>query len=134
MQSGFSMTEPENAGSDPRSIRTSAVREGDEWVINGHKWFTSNGLEADFFIVMCRAAESADDDRPGRMVQIIVPTSTPGRDHRAGHRNLGQRQRRTTARCATTTCAFRSRTRWDRWATATAPPRTGSAPAASSTA
>jgi acyl-CoA dehydrogenase len=78
MQSGYSMTEPENAGSDPRSIRTSAVRQGDEWVINGHKWFTSNGLAADFFIVMCRAAESSDDDRPGRMVQIIVPTSTPG--------------------------------------------------------
>jgi acyl-CoA dehydrogenase len=78
MQSGFSMTEPDNAGSDPRSIQTSAVREGDEWVINGHKWFTSNGLAADFFIVMCRAAESADDDRPGRMVQVIVPTSTPG--------------------------------------------------------
>ena len=78
MQSGFSMTEPENAGSDPRSIRTSAVREGDEWVINGHKWFTSNGLEADFFIVMCRAAEPGSEDRPGRMMQIIVPTSTPG--------------------------------------------------------
>ena len=78
MQSGFSMTEPENAGSDPRSIQTTAVREGDEWVINGHKWFTSNGLAADFFIVMCRAKESADDEGPGRMVQIIVPTSTPG--------------------------------------------------------
>jgi acyl-CoA dehydrogenase len=78
MQSGFSMTEPENAGSDPRSIRTTAVREGDEWVINGHKWFTSNGLEADFFIVMCRAGEADDDDRPGRMMQVIVPTSTPG--------------------------------------------------------
>jgi acyl-CoA dehydrogenase len=78
MQSGFSMTEPDNAGSDPRSIQTSAVREGDEWVINGHKWFTSNGLAADFFIVMCRAAETAEDDRPGRMMQVIVPTSTPG--------------------------------------------------------
>jgi acyl-CoA dehydrogenase len=78
MQSGFSMTEPENAGSDPRSIRTTAVREGDEWVINGHKWFTSNGLAADFFIVMCRAAEPGDEDRPGRMMQIIVPTSNPG--------------------------------------------------------
>jgi acyl-CoA dehydrogenase len=78
MQSGFSMTEPENPGSDPRSIRTSAVREGNEWVINGHKWFTSNGLAADFFIVMCRAAEAGDDDRPGRMMQVIVPTSTPG--------------------------------------------------------
>ena len=78
MQSGFSMTEPENAGSDPRSIQTTAVPQGDEWVINGHKWFTSNGLAADFFIVMCRAKESADDESPGRMVQIIVPTSTPG--------------------------------------------------------
>jgi acyl-CoA dehydrogenase len=78
MQSGFSMTEPENAGSDPRSIRTSAVREGDEWVINGHKWFTSNGLDADFFIVMCRAAEAGGDDRPGQMMQVIVPTSNPG--------------------------------------------------------
>ena len=78
MQSGFSMTEPENAGSDPRSIQTTAIREGDEWVINGHKWFTSNGLAADFFIVMCRAKESKDDDGPGRMVQIIVPTSNPG--------------------------------------------------------
>jgi acyl-CoA dehydrogenase len=78
MQSGFSMTEPENAGSDPRSIKTTAVREGDEWVINGHKWFTSNGLAADFFIVMCRVQEGNDDDKPGRMAQIIVPTSTPG--------------------------------------------------------
>jgi acyl-CoA dehydrogenase len=77
MQSGFSMTEPENAGSDPRSIKTTAVREGDQWVINGHKWFTSNGLAADFFIVMCRAGE-ADGERPGRMMQVIVPTSTPG--------------------------------------------------------
>ena len=78
MQSGFSMTEPENAGSDPRSIQTTAIREGDEWVINGHKWFTSNGLAADFFIVMCRAKESKDEEGPGRMVQVIVPTSTPG--------------------------------------------------------
>jgi acyl-CoA dehydrogenase len=78
MQSGFSMTEPENAGSDPRSIQTTAVREGDDWVINGHKWFTSNGLAADFFIVMCRAGESGDEEKPGRMMQVIVPTSTPG--------------------------------------------------------
>src|SRR5271166_2261221 len=80
MESGFSMTEPENAGSDPRSLTTTAVRNGDEWVINGHKWFTSNGKAADFFIVMCRAAESGEEGRPGRMVQIIVPTDTPGVD------------------------------------------------------
>jgi len=54
LESGFSMTEPDTAGSDPRSLQTSARRDGDEWVINGHKWFTSNGIRADFFIVMCR--------------------------------------------------------------------------------
>ncbi len=82
MESGFSMTEPHNPGSDPRSLTTSAVRDGDEWVINGHKWFTSNGLAADFFIVMCRVAESIEqaEARQGSMAQIIVPTSTPGVD------------------------------------------------------
>ncbi|HET6809869.1 MAG TPA: acyl-CoA dehydrogenase family protein [Acidimicrobiales bacterium] len=79
MESGFSMTEPENAGSDPRSLTTRAVREGDHWVINGHKWFTSNGKEADFFIVMCRAEDASGElGRSGQMVQIIVPTDTPG--------------------------------------------------------
>jgi len=79
MQSGFSMTEPDNAGSDPRSIKTTATREGDEWVINGHKWFTSNGFRADFFIVMCRTEDpTAPAERDGRMTQIIVPTDTPG--------------------------------------------------------
>jgi acyl-CoA dehydrogenase len=78
MESGFSMTEPQNAGSDPRSLTTTAVEEGDDWVINGHKWFTSNGLRADFFIVMCRAVEAGADPTKGPMVQIIVPTSSPG--------------------------------------------------------
>ena len=78
-QSGFSMTEPDSPGSDPRSLRTRAVLDGDEWVINGHKWFTSNGHAADFFIVMCR---TEDDDGAGarneKMTQIIVPKNTPG--------------------------------------------------------
>ncbi|HET9731232.1 MAG TPA: acyl-CoA dehydrogenase family protein [Acidimicrobiales bacterium] len=79
MESGFSMTEPENPGSDPRSLKTSAVRDGDHWVINGHKWFTSNGKAADFFIVMCRAEDATGETgRSGQMVQIIVPTDTPG--------------------------------------------------------
>ncbi len=79
IQSGFSMTEPHTPGSDPRSLQTTARKDGDEWVINGHKWFTSNGRRADFLIVMCR---TEDPDKPaaenGRMTQIIVPTSTPG--------------------------------------------------------
>jgi acyl-CoA dehydrogenase len=77
MESGFSMTEPDSAGSDPRALTTTATRDGDSWVINGHKWFTSNGLAADFFIVMCRVVD-ADADRPGRMAQVIVPSDTPG--------------------------------------------------------
>jgi acyl-CoA dehydrogenase len=72
MESGFSMTEPNNAGSDPRSIQTTATRDGDSWVIDGHKWFTSNGIAADFFIVMCRVADT------DQMIQIIVPAATKG--------------------------------------------------------
>ncbi len=79
MESGFSMTEPDRAGSDPRSLATEAIREGDEWVINGHKWFTSNGWAADFFIVMCRAEDpSGEFARNGQMTQIIVPAHQPG--------------------------------------------------------
>jgi acyl-CoA dehydrogenase len=78
-ESGFSMTEPDSAGSDPRSIKTTARRDGDEWVINGHKWFTSNGKRADFFIVMCRTEDpDGPADRNGKMTQIIVPKETPG--------------------------------------------------------
>ena len=78
MQSCFAMTEPDSPGSDPRSIRTRAVHEGDEWVINGHKWFSSNAKRADFAIVMCRTEDASDTDVNGRMTQIIVPTNTPG--------------------------------------------------------
>ncbi len=79
LESGFSMTEPEHAGSDPRSITTEAVRDGDHWVINGHKWFTSNGVDADFFIVMCRAVDPSGEYGPsGRMAQVIVPADTAG--------------------------------------------------------
>jgi acyl-CoA dehydrogenase len=79
LESGFSMTEPDNAGSDPRSIKTTARRDGDEWVINGHKWFTSNGKRADFLVVMCRTDDpDGPAERNGKMTQIIVPTAAPG--------------------------------------------------------
>ncbi len=81
MQSCFAMTEPDQPGSDPRSIRTTAVRDGDEWVINGHKWFSSNAKSATFAIVMCRTEDANDADVNGRMTQIIVPTDTPGFNH-----------------------------------------------------
>ncbi|HTU36478.1 MAG TPA: acyl-CoA dehydrogenase family protein [Acidimicrobiales bacterium] len=78
LRSAFSMTEPETAGSDPTLLRTSAVRDGDEWVINGHKWFTSNGSVADFLIVM--AVTNPDVHPYQGSSMIIVPVSTPGVD------------------------------------------------------
>jgi acyl-CoA dehydrogenase len=78
MESGFSMTEPDQPGSDPRSLRTTARRDGSDWVINGHKWFTSNGKRADFFIVMCRTEGDGSTTQSGQMTQIIVPKDTPG--------------------------------------------------------
>ena len=79
MESGFSMTERDYAGSDPRSIKTEAVRDGEHWVINGHKWFTSNGIDANFFIVVCRANDPTGElGAPGQLTQIIVRTDTKG--------------------------------------------------------
>jgi acyl-CoA dehydrogenase len=52
VRSFFSMTEPDVSGSDPTSLRTRAVRDGDEWVIDGHKWFSSGAEGAAFGIVM----------------------------------------------------------------------------------
>jgi len=76
IRSCFSMTEPEVSGADPTGLRTRAVRDGDEWVINGHKWFTSGAIGATFAIVMCVSDPEAEPHR--RMSQIIVPADTPG--------------------------------------------------------
>ena len=73
--SGFSMTEP-NAGSDPTLIKTTAVKDGDEWVINGHKWFTTNGSVADFLIVMAVTNPEVHPYQGCSM--ILVPTNTEG--------------------------------------------------------
>jgi len=78
LRSAFSMTEPETAGSDPTLLRTRAVRDGDEWVINGHKWFTSNGSSADFLVLM--AITNPDVHPYQGTSMIIVPTDTPGVD------------------------------------------------------
>ena len=75
--SAFSMTEP-GAGADPTLITTRAVRDGDEWVINGHKWFTSNGSVSDFLIVM--VVTNPDVPAYQGCSMIIVPTDTPGVD------------------------------------------------------
>ena len=76
LHSAFSMTEPEVAGSDPTTLQTRAVKDGDEYVITGHKWFSSNASIADFLIVM---AVTDPDARPHqRASMFIVPADTPG--------------------------------------------------------
>ena len=77
LRSAFSMTEP-GAGADPTLIATSAVRDGEEWVINGHKWFTSNGSVADFLVVMC--VTNPDVHPYVGCSMILVPADTPGVD------------------------------------------------------
>lgn len=77
-RSCFSMTEPDTPGSDPTGLRTSAVRDGDEWVINGHKWFTSGAIGAKFAIAM--VVTNPDGQRHERASMIIVPTDAPGFD------------------------------------------------------
>jgi alkylation response protein AidB-like acyl-CoA dehydrogenase len=76
IHSCFSMTEPEVSGADPTNLQTTAVRDGDEFVINGHKWFTSGAIGAKFAIVMC--VTQPDQPPHRRMSQIIVPADTPG--------------------------------------------------------
>jgi acyl-CoA dehydrogenase len=76
LRSAFSMTEPDSAGSDPTLLQTTAVEDGDTWVINGHKWFSTNASVADFLIVM--AVTDPDAHRYQRASMLIVPVDTPG--------------------------------------------------------
>ncbi len=78
IRSCFSMTEPDVSGADPTGLQTRAVRDGDEWVIDGHKWFSSGAQGATFAIVMCVSDPDAAPHR--KMSQIIVPLDTVGVD------------------------------------------------------
>ena len=73
--STYSMTEPQ-AGSDPKEFTTRAELDGDEWVINGEKWFSSNARWASFFIVM--VITEPDNAPYQRHSMLIVPADTPG--------------------------------------------------------
>jgi acyl-CoA dehydrogenase len=77
LQSAFSMTEPAHgAGSDPKMLRTTAEKDGDEWILNGHKWWTSDGYNADFLLVMARTDL---DEHPYEGTSIfLVPTDLDG--------------------------------------------------------
>ncbi len=75
--SAFSMTEPpQGGGSDPKMIATVAKKDGDEWVIDGHKWWTTGGSEADVLIVMARTDQDAHPYSGTSM--FLVPTDTDG--------------------------------------------------------
>jgi acyl-CoA dehydrogenase len=75
LSSCYSMTEP-HAGADPTLFTTRAVLDGDEWVINGEKWFSSNARYAAFLIVM--AVSNPDVSAYKGMSMLVVPTDTPG--------------------------------------------------------
>ncbi|WP_029136466.1 acyl-CoA dehydrogenase family protein [Nakamurella lactea] len=77
-RSGFSMTEPDVASSDARNIRTSIVRDGDEYVINGRKWWTTGSADprCEILVVMGKSDPNADTYRQQSM--ILVPIDTPG--------------------------------------------------------
>jgi len=77
IHSCFSMTEPMHAGSNPLYMSTTAVKDGSDYIINGHKWFTSAYDGSSFAIVM--AITNPDAEKPHqRFSQIIVPTNAPG--------------------------------------------------------
>ena len=89
------MTEP-HAGADPTLFKTQAVKDGDEWVINGWKYFSSNAKTASFLIVM--AVTNPDVNPYKGMSMFLVPTDTPGINivrnvglcRRAGERGLAR--------------------------------------------
>src|SRR5262249_44645471 len=78
IRSCFSMTEPETAGSDPTLLQTGAERKGNDYIINGRKWFTSNAYHplCKIAIAMVVTDPSAEPHR--RASQILVPLGTPG--------------------------------------------------------
>ena len=91
VRSCFSMTEPEHAGSNPTRLSTTAVKDGDDYVINGHKWFTSAADGAAFAIVMAVTDPAAASHQRASM--IIVPAGTPGFDIVENISVMGERGR-----------------------------------------
>lgn len=77
VRSAFAMTEPApGAGSDPNQLKTRAVRDGDHWVLDGHKWFTTGADGAAFFLVMTRTDEEVPVHRGATI--FLVDAGTPG--------------------------------------------------------
>ena len=78
IRSAFAMTEPEVASSDATNIRTAIVREGDQYVINGRKWFTSGAGSPRCKVLIVMGVTNPDADAYKRQSMILVPMDTPG--------------------------------------------------------
>ncbi len=78
IRSGFAMTEPHVPSSDASNISMSAVRDGDDWILNGRKWWISGVLHPNCAFVIAVAATDPEGDRHRRQSQFIVPLDTPG--------------------------------------------------------
>ena len=74
----FAMTEPEVAGSDPTLMRTHAEPDGDEWIINGHKWFISNARRAQFAILIARTESEVPEGSSGATTAFLVDIPSEG--------------------------------------------------------
>src|SRR5665213_1887823 len=78
IRSGFAMTEPEVASSDARNIRTSIARDGDDYVVNGRKWWTTGALDPRCTVLIVMGRTDPDADPYGQQSMILVPMDTPG--------------------------------------------------------
>ncbi|HAJ89073.1 MAG TPA: acyl-CoA dehydrogenase, partial [Pseudomonas sp.] len=78
IRSAFGMTEPGVASSDATNMEARAVREGDEWVINGRKWWTSGACDPRCKIMIFMGLTNPDAPRHAQHSMILVPMDTPG--------------------------------------------------------
>ena len=83
IRSAFAMTEPAVASSDATNIETRIERDGDEYVINGRKWWTSNALHANCKVLIVMGKTNPDGPPHRQQSMLVVPIDTPGRDDRA---------------------------------------------------
>ena len=90
IRSAFAMTEPDVASSDARNIHTSAVLDGDEWVINGEKYYISGAGDPRCKIMICMVETSPDGPPHRRQSQILVPMDTPGVEIVGGMQVFGE--------------------------------------------
>ena len=95
MVAAIAVTEPD-AGSDVAGLRTRAVRDGDDWVINGSKLYITNGTQADW---LCLLARTSDEGGYRGMSQIVFPTDTPGFSVSRKLRQARQQVARTPPSC-----------------------------------